>query len=163
MIWRRLIRGICIALLALCVTAWVGSYWECPYIEWTSNSGDFHLAVVIDWGRTQGQMSNVDFSGEPGWKWAIERSSEPHKATDYFNRDYGVLGFGISHCQSDKLSFWNGKLPLWFPTLLSALLLCHVWRKTRRKHTAKGFPVEAEGNVSRQTPNNGAASAGVTP
>jgi hypothetical protein len=28
MLRRWLIRGICIALLTLCVTAWVGSYWQ---------------------------------------------------------------------------------------------------------------------------------------
>ena len=33
-------------------------------------------------------------------------------------------------------------VPLYFPTLLSALLLWLVWRKTRPKYNGKGFPVE---------------------
>jgi hypothetical protein len=32
--------------------------------------------------------------------------------------------------------------PLWFPTLLSALALWFVWRKTHSPYCKKGFPVE---------------------
>ena len=48
--------------------------------------------------------------------------------------DYRFLGFSI-------IPWLFVSFPLWFPTLLSALLLWFIWRKTPAERNSRGFPV----------------------
>jgi hypothetical protein len=74
MIRRRLIRGICIALLTLCVTAWVGSYWQYVGVSRFSDRyiytayfqcGEFTLISVY---HGMGQRS-------PQWDWGCDAAN----------------------------------------------------------------------------------------
>jgi hypothetical protein len=59
----------------------------------------------------------------------------------YEHTAYHLLGFAWdAHAGPDRWHYIM--IPLWFPPLLSALLLWLVWRKTRPKSSGKGFPVE---------------------
>ena len=142
---RWIIRSFFIGLLLLCVGGWATSYASWWDIEYHDNlPTTFTWAVGSSWGRLwiirkhdvysyfggylprelETYMSSVDVPYE------IERQFEflPHYVFGFcFNSDERLHGIAI---------------PYWFPTTLSASLLCWVWRKTRPKAKGGAFPVE---------------------
>jgi hypothetical protein len=145
MIWRCIIRGMGIALLTLCVTAWVGSYigyfsvcygrkphyWSASPAGGSLSLGDFYG------GRGPG--------GFNGWYATYygryDAQARLRDQRFYDATPYHLLGFAWQpRILPDDLQFVM--IPLWFPTLLSALVLWLVWCKTRSKDSGKGFPVE---------------------
>ena len=122
MLRRSIIRGLAIALLTLCVTAWVGSY--CRIISLDHGLSPDRIVMEINRGRFVLDWSALFLSGN--WQVTVGETD--------VNPQPGLLGFFLC-----GVGFF---MPLWFPTTLSAGLLWLVWRKTRPKYTGKGFPVE---------------------
>jgi hypothetical protein len=141
MVWRWIIRGMGIALLTLCVAAWVGSYFEC--------------AIAVNQSKTAHWQANLEGGEFHIWYYRPTRHSGwyvrffpynaiGHHATlrmSYARTPYHVLGFAWRWDPTTEPQLWV-MIPLWFPTTLAAGFLWLVWRKTRPKYNGKGFPVE---------------------
>jgi hypothetical protein len=149
MFCRWLIRGLTLTLLALCVLAWVGSRWQTVGVRYFVR--DFTYAVELEQGCVSAGHDNYHFL----------LFGQEHDGWDFFHRPAALPtgffgGFGFVSWKSFPLSFWRVTVPLWFPTLLSALLLWFVWRKTGAKPIGGAFPVEITatkpgGDVGRPT------------
>jgi hypothetical protein len=134
MIRRWLIRSVALTLLTLCVVAWVGSDWR---------------RVRIDYRRTLWQTVEV-MSGKIGYfqttstrsfvGWRLTIGPAGPMEWDGWNSVAAYPGLGF-HVAPNKKG-WAILAPLWLPSLLCAVLLWLVWRKTRPKYNGKGFPVE---------------------
>jgi hypothetical protein len=150
MIRRWLIRGLLLTLLTLCVTAWVTSYSQGIGIVYSGNSqvsvlGEGKGEAVLDL-----EFMTPSVGAGPGWE--VGHSADPD--TGFANAQYHFLGFGFAKSVAiaaggTQVSRWTVWIPLWFPTLLTALLLWFVWRKTRAK--PRGFPVEVVKSGEQQT------------
>ncbi len=128
MIWRWIIRGLGIALLTLCMTAWVGSYWRDGYVGYRGTKSNQDIMLMggrICFGREKSAPMAVT-----GWYCGSNR--RPERWMDWDNR--------FEYQKEARYSAIY--VPLWFPTLLSAGCLWLVWRKTRPKYSGKDFPVE---------------------
>jgi hypothetical protein len=150
MLRRWIIRSLAIALLTLCVTAWVGSYFEGVEVRYSSAPHHYSLMLgageLFTWDQFNGWSAPPGF-GPPQW-------FEGHGQFDarmragvqrlYKAIPYHLLGFAWQPYRAPPDADQRMMIPLWFPTTLSAAFLCLAWRKTRPKHTAKGFPVEVE-------------------
>jgi hypothetical protein len=145
MLRRWIIRGIAIAVLTLCVAAWVGSYFRWVAVCYGRDTHSWWLRQAC------GKLFFNDQYRPPGYpnEWYMQ-----YGRCDAYNRDqtrgiyeksaYHLMGFAWEPPASRELSQWI-MIPLWFPTTLSAGLLWPVWRKTRPKYKGKGFPVEPGG------------------
>ena len=138
MIRRWLIRALALALLTLCVVAWVGSYWRdvLVYFYWKNT---IVIDVDINWGRVRGTLEPTGGSvPHAPWGWDTIRASNWHVRDSFV--DYKCLGFAWTY--KSQFGYTQAMVPLWFPTLLAASLLWFVWRKTPAKpETQRGFPV----------------------
>jgi hypothetical protein len=145
MIWRWIIRGMAIALVTLCVTAWVGSYWE--EVGGYRGSGHRLFAAEIVYGKIGlGETRDLELDHSPSWHWYWYVVHPEDSHTSYPSTDYQFLGF----VYEPRPSQWIVIIPLWFPTLLSTMLLWFVWRKTRPKYSGNGFPVEVGGKEANK-------------
>jgi hypothetical protein len=133
---RRIIRSLALALLMLCLTAWVGSHFRSVSFFY-SRDAISGLVLDVKYGSlrifTSGQMSVV--SEHFDWFFG---SASPRLPGELPARTY--LGFGWD--SAPAVESMTVLIPLWFPTTLSAGFLWLVWRKTRPNSTGKGFPVE---------------------
>jgi hypothetical protein len=151
MLRRWIIRGLGIALLTLCVTAWVWSYWWFVEVDYSSGKVSRDFIVMCGRMRLARQLS-----GREGWSWDYGRwTSGPMSADQFMSDEYPFMhyhlgGFALSTglMGPPDGKGWKVHIPLFFPTLLSAPLLWLVWRKTRPKYSGKGFPVEVEDRQS---------------
>ncbi len=142
MMRRWIIRGLALALLTLCVVAWVGSYCRPLYIE--QNVGGRSKSFFWAEGRV-GYFFNSGLMGPwPGWKSLFDRGLIGFDSSFWFTWDsqgsWHILGF----CSGGTKDRWWCTIPLWFPAVVVALvpMLWLVWRKTRSKYNGRGFPVE---------------------
>jgi hypothetical protein len=147
MIRRWLIRSLCLALLTLCVTAWVGSYWEQICVKCYSASHAFDAEVLCG-AMILGDEFHPEWHNARTWWWNIGAANREVSQNQFRETKYHALGFGLKPSPADPYVY--AMIPLWFPTLLSALFLCFVWRKTRHKPPSRGFPVET--TASHQPP-----------
>jgi hypothetical protein len=147
MLRRWIIRGLALALLTLCAVAWAGSSWRTMGTAWFGATARFDAWMVLSNDRAIFFLHPRLYCPIPNyWSW-FSGLDENASAWDIEvaaqsllerNRALGVslmeFGFGQT----------NGfdAIPLWFPTLLSTLLLWFVWRKTRAKPAGGAFPVE---------------------
>ncbi len=149
MMRRWLIRALALALLTLCVGAWVGSYWRLFEVDYSSGKVSRNLIILCGRIRFARQLSAREgWTCDSEWVWR----SDTLKEDDSMRQEYPLTQYHWA-----GLALWTGMvgppdgkgclvhIPLWFPTLLSALLLWLVWRKTRPKYNGRGFPVEAAG------------------
>jgi hypothetical protein len=143
MMRRWIIRGLALTLLTLCVVAWVGSYFET--VTWTYLGPVHYIGIGVD----SGLVEFLDVMPHPipatmtpktGWDWAYHLPSNPR----ILKADHSLLGFGYE-APPGAAPGWAVWIPMWFPTVLSALLLWLVWRKTRPAYNGRGFPVESPG------------------
>ena len=136
MMRRWVIRSMLILLLAMCVTAWVGSYWALGI----SHYGRTWDGVLLEDGRIGIVQFNsiFNFNGVPGWDWGKHRGVMDWTIWDKNRDTYAALKFSYS----SSVIHWGVTFPLWFPTLLAALLLWFIWRKTKAKPIGGAFPVE---------------------
>lgn len=149
MMRRWLIRGLALTLLTLCALAWVGSYFQRAYIQY---AGQNCYYLDVESGTIRFSLSDDGF-GAGRWDWnylSPWKYLSPYRQQfqgAYQRAKYHFAGFAFSryHITPLFLSGWFMDVPLYFPTLLSTLLLWLVWRKTRPKYNGRGFPVEAAG------------------
>jgi hypothetical protein len=143
MIRRRLIRIPCICLLALSVAAWVVSYFQmlgvgrmgCQH-TW---SLEMECGTISYYWDTQSRLPDPN---GPIWIWLHWPSDS--QRMDYLHKIAAIRFLGFAYRPTPAwFQSWVLFVPFWFPTLLSTLLLCLVWRKTRPKHLGRGFPVDA--------------------
>jgi hypothetical protein len=128
MFLRRFIRVVGLALLMLCIVAWMGSFWKAFYINcW---HGDVILSIIkVNRGRIG--ISWLDWTWiDWSWNWGMGFGRPDEWGTSGFIGfsilKYGIIEHGIV-------------VPIWFPTILFALLLWFLWRKSRAR--PRGFPV----------------------
>ena len=145
-----LIRNIFIGLLALCAVFWAGSYWRATEISHDGVLGTAGESLRMSDGRISiDKYYIVDdpSATQPKWTYSSESfSPEAARARgwDFYERSkYRCLGFSLEPWSS-------ATIPLWFPTLLFALLLWFVWRKTKAKPVGGAFPVEPAKAGERQ-------------
>ena len=129
MIRRWLIRSLALTLLTLCVVAGVGSYWRSVVVSYHAG-----LDCIVEIMSIESRRFGLSWSNWP----PIQRWEVGFWETGAWPR--GPVRFMGFHVNERGIT-----IPLWFPTLLSALLLWRVWRKTRPKFNGRGFPVEAAG------------------
>jgi hypothetical protein len=147
MIWRCLIRTLCLALLALCLAAWVGSSWCYPKVVyagkvWPEKQNSYNEVSLLA-GRIHFLRRGDTRTGMPPEWHAFFDGFRPSDRPVWKNWDsfsnFHFLGFSYFH----DVTVYVVTIPLYFPPLLTTLLLFLLWRKTRRKYNARGFPVEA--------------------
>lgn len=137
---RWIIRSLALTLLTLCVVAWAGSYWRDWKISSYDKSGKWYSTQVLRDGcitftRSPNQTFDLWSTSEPvGTPTPTEGLFGDPPATPAARR---LLGFVF-----EPPPFLYVSIPLWFPTLLIAVLLWLVWRTTRPKAPGRAFPVE---------------------
>jgi hypothetical protein len=145
---RWFIRSLALTLLTLCVVAWVGSYWARVWrVGITFEHCDYFLlengSTLIDVAK---RVAPVDYllAG-----WHLEKAYPVDMQMNYEHFDFRLAGFAVipSTVHADNLAVF---FPLWFPTLLSALLVVFAWRKTRAKPVGGAFPVEPAKSGEKQ-------------
>jgi hypothetical protein len=134
--WRWIIRGFCLYLCALCVTAWGGSYWCGVGVQ---SAGMNWVRFAMARGRAVLCHEGSEFPPLTGWE--FESFPPMFKDETDMDRQANFLFLGFSYARPPGYRWVT--VPLWFPTLLSGMLLWLVWRQTRRRHDGPGFPVEA--------------------
>ncbi len=134
MLRRWIIRNCFIALCVVCVATWVGSYWR--FFE-LGYHGDIEYSGGIQSGRLGGWRVIIGPPPYHAWLWSSSRPAPWQDDAD--STKFHLLGFAVYYVPSWYTTI---TIPLWFPTLLSAVLLWFVWRKTRPKLVGKAFPVE---------------------
>ena len=134
--FRRFIRSFAIALLTLCLSVWVWSYFHGVSIEYRP-ANDHHFYSV---GTYMGGVGFCNVSSSippmdpPGWLLAYERHT---RSLPDFPADKRFMGFIYYETPDDDtvgedLHSCIG-IPFWFPSLLSAALLWLIWRQIRPK------------------------------
>jgi hypothetical protein len=138
MVRKWIIRSLAMSLLTLCVVAWVGSWWK--WIGFQYGHGDCALFILkVECGTVE--VANRNLTYIAAFEWGLRPAEcEAHQNVLQGCR-HRVFGFA----SDTDTGAWHDKeffMPFWFPTLLSALLLRVLWRKTRPKYSGKSFPVE---------------------
>ena len=136
MMLRWLIRSLFIAFAVICVVVWASSYWRGVDFVFSGNSHN-----LMGYGHGRAYLLSIKNSAPQPFYWDI-RVQNTSGPTDWRmeNREADYAFFGFSFLHRSQWSFIT--IPLYFPTLLSALLLWLVWRKTRAKPIGGAFPVE---------------------
>jgi hypothetical protein len=139
---RWIIRSLFIGLLMLGVGVWVGSYWRGVEVRYFGQHHQF--AVAATYGSAC--ICDVDVIENSHaysyWGWSLESAEDSRFIRDVYRlEEYQFLGFAYQPRHAGP-SMWQVFIPLWFPTLLSALFLLIVIRKTRSEISGKAFPVE---------------------
>ena len=145
MIWRWIIRGLCLALLTPSVTVWVGSHYEAVGLHY-AGSARYHNLQVHSGYIIFMEQERLTTAWQPTWRLDHDVAIR-ERAQHYYaicRPRFCGFGYGVPPDASYAFIFLVF-VPIWFPTLLSALLLWLVWRKTRPKYNGRGFPVEAAG------------------
>ena len=136
---RWLIRSIFVVLCMCMAGVWAVSYAyvggvripiESPSVRLNAALGSFYFWAE---DHSTGGSDWVFHANDPGLTDALQREyqTSPH-----------LGGFAYRYLSWPDRYLLMVILPLWFPTLLSALLLYLVWRKTRAKPIGGAFPVE---------------------
>jgi hypothetical protein len=138
MVRRWVIRVLTILLLALCLGAGVASYWRFITIAYASESIS---TLGVGWGR----LSFIHAASRPakmGPGWSLDHASVYSGSWARWDEraDGKFVGFSY-HRFSDG---FDGTVPLWFPTLVLALLTWFIWRKTRAKVSGNPVPVKTD-------------------
>lgn len=131
---RWLIRGLALTLLTLCVVMWVASFWGHMGV---SHWGERMYSLGVNRGRCIAQRVDISWSMLNGWKLYDDRPLDwtawDKSATMTF------VGFTLVW---DDMGL-RVTVPMWFLSLLSALLLRFVWQKTEAAPNNSLSPVEA--------------------
>jgi hypothetical protein len=133
MIRRWITRGLALALLALCVAVWVGSYWQYGGVVYTCGGVRF-CALAVNCGRL---LVEADYP-PPNGHWHALRGAAFEWTKWDADMDFKFLGFGVMR----QARIVEMTVPLWFPTSLSGVLFWFVWRKTRSRLVDRAFPGE---------------------
>jgi hypothetical protein len=155
MIRRWLIRGLAMAMLALCVAAWVGSYMQSVEVLYEISDQAWRVEVECGWFSFYGtRATNPGIQFPEGWIWDVRPCNSAGVKKNYSTSAYRAGGFAYGPQNNPFLGWigWAVMIPLWFPALVSAALLWWMWRRTRRRVPWRGFPVEAAGKEEGDRP-----------
>jgi len=137
MLRRWLIRSLALMLLTLCVVAWVGSRFF--YFQVDRRSPLLILTFWIGGGMVGYQHTHVPGASTGAhWSWGCGRYSYPF---EWINHDpeahhFIVLSYKVATPSAIESNVW---IPLWFPVLVSGVLLWFFWQNT--KPNPQGFPI----------------------
>lgn len=133
-----MVRGSCLGLLVLCAALWTMSYF---YTGTVSRKGSSTILVGVQGGVGVLRAHSIASVLPPGWsaQWHADLLGNPF-SLHLSDRDF--LGFGV--VQRLGAPVWVFVIPLWFPTVLLALLSWVAWYKTVERKPAQGFPVEPQ-------------------
>jgi hypothetical protein len=146
MLRRWIIRSLALAIFALCVTAWMGSYFGYIHISYDGKTHSWYVPLVD--GELESFDSHYNLSPRHGWDIAFGLHQEKMRfqmQLEYWITPFHRLGFAWQP-PTGPYDARRIMIPLWFPTTLSAAILYLLWRKTRPQYNAKGFPVEPAAN-----------------
>jgi hypothetical protein len=150
MVRRWLIRGLALTLLTLCVGAWAGSYFEYEAIDYEGATRcGFTLLEAGELQLFFGDYAPWAQQGWDVWHGRCDSKLRAEILSLYKSTQYHLLGFAWQPRRPTERG-QRVMIPLWFPTLLSALLLWLVWRKTRPAYNGRGFPVEVGGRAGKE-------------
>jgi len=134
---RWLLRIFAIALLTLCLSVWIWSYFRSLSIGYCPSLGKSYWVDTHMGGAFLSSSGGIWSS--PGWRFQHIHHAFPLSEVSELLDFKSFLGFGYFHVAD---TVWGVAIPFWFPSLLSAALLWFVWRQTRPKTAGRGFPVE---------------------
>jgi len=138
---RWIIRSFFIALLGLCVSAWIATFYR-------TLSAVYNDIPTVSIGSTRGNLWMFYFSmPSPSHSHGLFLSILPFGMDRTYYEDdlHHLIGFAWGSLNVMLPPDTPAKvlrIPFWFPTALSAGLLWFVWRKTRPKADGRAFPVE---------------------
>lgn len=130
MVKRWSLRCFFLSLLLLCVGGWAISHAHPFSVDnWRPSTGGY--AVHWETGAAGGYIdllySHMS-GGDEVSDWHLERR---------------LLGFSVeADHEATGLAWLAVYVPFWFPSILSALALFVVWRKTAKRKLGRPFPVE---------------------
>jgi hypothetical protein len=139
---RWLIRSFFIALCVVCAAVWVGSYFQRVAVHYHGH--DHILILGLDCGAI-GYINNDIEVGIPyAWQWYRGPTNFQEFRQYYRRTSYHFIGFAFDPKKTDFVTVVM--IPLWLPTLLSAVLLWLAWHKTKTRPKATGFPIKPTTN-----------------
>jgi hypothetical protein len=141
MVRKWIIRGLAVALLAVCVVAWVGSYFWCG--QSTLARGRHLWVGSILWGTVSLEdLSLGPNSDASAWMVYLRPADHAVSREAYAACDFRFAGFGY------RGGWGSGggaaMVPMWFVTLVAGGGAWWMWRRTRGTG-GRGFPVEVGG------------------
>jgi hypothetical protein len=150
--------------LLLSAEAWIGSYWRYAGVRHNSVRAGGQ-EVFVGWGSIYAVDGKGGWlAGTPAWhvsSYALNSGLAAVVEGPHASAPYRLLGFAFN---PDERSFWGRStglliIPLWFPTVLSALGLLCAWRRKRRIDSTRpgGFEVqlpEPVKSLSRSPPTS---------
>jgi len=145
-----LIRSLALTLLTLCVVVCVGSYWRWTGIRRVGDNKilrEIRNTDIVDLECGRIGYSHLYPPSTPFHWWEFEYGS--YISNPWSGWDSTAIFHGIGFAFGQNGLGWFVTIPLYFPTLLSALLLSVVWRKTKPK--VMGFPIEPTAITSPST------------
>jgi hypothetical protein len=151
MVRHWIIRSLALALLTLCVVAWVHSCYF--FVRLTRTAGGQFWCLGWACGTVGIAVTHGPGYRSGGWEWNNERVNPAIREgieNDYSDSSIVFAGFAGTW-KTGAINEERLLVPLWFPTLLSALLLWLVWRKTRPAYNGRGFPVEVAGKEAAKS------------
>jgi hypothetical protein len=130
-----------VGMVAVCVAAWVGSYWVNGWVCYLG--GGSYRAVGVHYGAvTYHAIYNLGFRG--GWEGHWQQADREMYEISYASCTYRLRGFGVTPMEGHHRFVM---VPLWVPTALAGVMLWGVWQRRKRKGVPGAFPVE-EGEKS---------------
>ncbi len=147
MLKRRIIRGIFMVPILLCLVGWgwsAGHYAEICYSTKTAGLICFAQSGTVGLEGGAGRRGSLGVSTfsealPEGRSWPPIRVGTSD--TDYGDHSYAGFSFEYTHT-ADDWDIWCG-VPFWFLIIVFSAVLFFVWRKTRGGvRAAAAFPVE---------------------
>lgn len=151
---RWFIRGLALTLLTICVVAWAGSYGGSAGVEHLNH---WWYQISVAYGRISIERHAhplfAPYTGWHTWFLASGRLLVYQVAWTELDRDavFHFAGFSIGSRIGPEATTWV-HVPLWFVSVILTSLLWFVWRRTKPKSKAMGFPVEAAGKAATTSP-----------
>jgi hypothetical protein len=149
MVRRWFIRGFFVGLLLSCLAAWWASGYYSATVDYFQDGrfgvGGESMAGIVRFGGGIG----VEYYCPSGFSGHVARSSPPGFMALRWDepKDY-YFGFSVFSGHSTTTGTVFGiSVPYWFISLVLAVLLWLVWRKTRPKPKGGAFPVEIRQGV----------------
>ena len=147
---RWLLRALTLTLLMLCVAAWVRSHTSYACVQYFGKSQALFLGGDSGWlwFGTYQRAPTIPIQ----WDLSFLPASQDRSLQQYQSTAWHWAGFALGG--DIKITNFTVWIPLWFPTLLSALLLVFVWRMTRPQSHGQGFPIDPVAPIDNQKSKN---------
>jgi hypothetical protein len=139
---RRIVRSLALLPLLMCLFGWVSSYVHTDVICYTASKRDWSagnaIGEVVLWsGASTRSSSGWNYvHTHPDWEIGELYAGLP---------DWHLLGahfFYGSHPYSPDLKATLVAVPFWMLSTAAALAPALLWWRTRKRQSARGFPIE---------------------